>query len=357
MSRFARSCRTALSALALLAVGVTPACVERAGGDGPIGAGDSGAGTKRLVGVTLEAPAPLQGFETAYDVAAAMHLPEAAAEESLVLHNVFRLSAQVISGSEPVGDEGLAALAAMGVRTVVSVDGKVPDADAAARHGLRYVHVPILYSGIDRDQMLRLGKTFRELEGPFYVHCFHGRHRGPAAAAIGRMVVDGASREQALAEMRQWCGTSSQYEGLYRAVAAGEIAGAARTQAFDWDFATVAGIDGLRGAMVEIARSVDRLEVLEANGWRADPAHPDLDPQREAEILAGLFAQAEPAAVAGARPDDFRHWRDETTAELRQMQRLLAAVAASGTAAADASLARVKAACKACHAAYRNGSR
>ena len=63
-------------------------------------------------------------------------------------------------------------------------------------------------------------KTFRELDGPFYVHCFHGKHRGPAAAAaLGRIAVDGVPREQAIAEMRQWCGTSEKYEGLYRTIA------------------------------------------------------------------------------------------------------------------------------------------
>ena len=49
-------------------------------------------------------------------------------------------------------------------------------------------------AGINEDEIAMIAKTFREVEGPFYVHCYHGKHRGPAAAAIGRVALDGLGR-------------------------------------------------------------------------------------------------------------------------------------------------------------------
>ncbi|MEM6655987.1 MAG: hypothetical protein AAF596_09305, partial [Planctomycetota bacterium] len=71
-----------------------------------------------------------------------------------------------------------------GVRTLVSVDGARPDVALAAEHGLRYVHVPFGYDGIPREARLALTRVARDRQGGVYVHCHHGRHRGPAAAVV-----------------------------------------------------------------------------------------------------------------------------------------------------------------------------
>ena len=167
---------------------------------------------------TARPPAPLQVEGSAFALAGRVEIPKLAVEEHSDLHNVIKLSQQIVSGSEPHGRAALGKLRHMGIRTILSVDGKAPDVTGAQALGMRYVHVPIQYKGISEDQVSRIAKAFRELDGPFYVHCFHGKHRGPAAAAIGRVVLDGASRKVALAEMRQ-CGTAAKYEGLYRTLA------------------------------------------------------------------------------------------------------------------------------------------
>ena len=43
-------------------------------------------------------------------------------------------------------------LADMGVKTILSVDGKTPDVEAAKKLGMRYVHVPIQYRGITESE-------------------------------------------------------------------------------------------------------------------------------------------------------------------------------------------------------------
>src|SRR5438094_677830 len=81
--------------------------------------------------------------------------------------------------SSPDGDEGFHSLQQLGIKTIVSVDGARPEVDLARKYGLRYVHLPIGYDAVPREQALRIARAIRDLPGPVYIHCHHGRHRGP----------------------------------------------------------------------------------------------------------------------------------------------------------------------------------
>jgi protein tyrosine phosphatase (PTP) superfamily phosphohydrolase (DUF442 family) len=334
--------------LPLLALPVLLAAIAcRAGTEAPEGDAARGA----------DASAPMLLEGTAYDSAAKITLPERAPEEYPGLHNVYELSPNIISGSEPHGEEALEKLHEMGVKTIVSVDGKVPDAEAAEALGMRYVHIPIQYKGLTEDELERMSKTFRELEGPFYVHCFHGKHRGPAGAAVGRIVVDGVPRETAIAEMRQYCGTSSKYEGLYRDVATARIPDAAESAAFDYDFESKHQLEGVPGLMVVISRAHDHIEDLEDRGWETDPAHPDVDALNEATKLAQAFDSAcELGEVQMAQPDYvgwFESSRDRGADLVAALERLRAGDAAAA-AEASAAFGDVQINCSDCHKVYRN---
>jgi hypothetical protein len=241
----------------------------------------------------------------------------------------------------------------------LSVDGKVPDAATAESLGMRYVHVPIQYNGIDEDELLRIAKTFRELEGPFYVHCYHGKHRGPAAAAVGRVVLDGVPREEAIAEMRQWCSTSSKYEGLYAAVAVADLPGRAETEAFDFDFSPAHSFEGLRGGMVQMARKWDLVKAAEIRDWALDPGHPDVTPLQEAEQLHQIFASLSELEATNAWQDDFRAWLEQGRDGSERLLRALTECgkeAGEGPWRAEAATAYdlVAESCSSCHKAYRN---
>jgi len=294
---------------------------------------------------------PMRRVLNAYQSAGGVQLPDVTPEDHTDLHNVFRLSHDILSGSEPHSDAAFARIAAHGVRTILSVDGKVPDAETAGRHGMRYVHVPIHYNGISEGELSKIAKTFRELPGPFYVHCFHGRHRGPAAAAVGRLVLDGVSREQVLAEMRQWCGTSGKYEGLYLTLATAEIPSAEATDALEYDFSAEHRVEGLRGAMVGMARAYDHLQDLAERDWRMDPTHPDVDASNEADKLHELFAASTSLDETATGPEDLRGWLDSSVQDSRDLRD---ALAEHDGARADAALGRVAESCSACHKAYRN---
>ena len=56
-----------------------------------------------------------------------------------------QISRGVFSGAQPLHADHFASLRALGIDTLVSVDGAVPDVETARRFGLRYIHIPIGY--------------------------------------------------------------------------------------------------------------------------------------------------------------------------------------------------------------------
>ncbi|GIW97707.1 MAG: hypothetical protein KatS3mg111_1040 [Pirellulaceae bacterium] len=133
------------------------------------------------------------------------------------LHNLLRVSRLIYCGGEPTGEAAFADLARLGIKTVVSVDGARPNLELAKKYGLRYVHIPIGYDGISEAAGLALASLVRHADGPYYIHCHHGQHRGPAAAAVACVAAGVASGAEAVAILEQ-AGTSKSYHGLWRDV-------------------------------------------------------------------------------------------------------------------------------------------
>lgn len=131
--------------------------------------------------------------------------------------NLMKVSASVICGAEPVGSSDFAELKELGVRTVLSVDGAVPDVEAAKLQGLRYVHIPIGYDGLPAEAVQMMTRVMRDCERPVFVHCHHGKHRGPAAAALCAIAAGEINNEGGLRILEE-AGTSRDYAGLWRDV-------------------------------------------------------------------------------------------------------------------------------------------
>ena len=334
-----------------------------------------GSCTSDLARTTLPPTAqPLVGVRDAFASASEVQLPAQEPINDCGLRNAFRLSENIYSGSEPNSAEAFGRLQAWGVKTVISVDGKAPDVEAAARHGLRYVHLPLHYKGIEAEILARLVKTFREMPRPFYVHCFHGRHRGPAAAAVGRLVLDGVSRETALAEMRQWCGTSSTYSGLYGSIARAELPSPQQSASLDWDFPSRHPVRAFRASMADLARCYDDLMLCKEQHWEASADHPDLEPAREAERMVELLRGISLLEEIRNSDADQRKWIANSLAAARDLAQAVSDVTdPSGPIDAQAdigsfdfflgsepdgraqeALARLSSNCTACHRANRN---
>jgi protein tyrosine phosphatase (PTP) superfamily phosphohydrolase (DUF442 family) len=140
------------------------------------------------------------------------------------IENVYQVTEGLLSGGTPENAAAFEKLKELGVTTIVSVDGAPPDLALAKKYGLRYVHLPVGYDGISEARKLELLKAWvsRE-EGALFVHCHHGKHRGPAAAAVIARQAHRWSADQSQAYMEQ-AGTAAKYRGLWRDVATCESA-------------------------------------------------------------------------------------------------------------------------------------
>lgn len=220
------------------------------------------------------------------------------------LGNLIEVSPGLWSGAQPAGEAGYASLAALGVRTVISVDGLAPDAAAAGRHGIRVVHVPVGYDGVEEGEGLRIARAVRDLPGGVYVHCHHGVHRGPAAACVAARRLGAITPERAR-RVLEVAGTAWVYAGLHRSVREAEAAGPGELDGVDGAFPAAAAVAGFTRLMGELDAVHERMKVLAAAGWRATAEHPDLVPARESRLYLDVWEDLarQPEAGAGrARP-------------------------------------------------------
>jgi hypothetical protein len=160
-----------------------------------------------------------------------------------------------------------------------------------------------------------------------------------------------------LAEMRQWCGTSSKYPGLYSTLGTAAIPPEATTASLEWDFPPAHRIEGYRHSMIEVSRAHDPLKYLAKRDWESDPEHPDIDAVNEAEKLAQALEAGNRLDEVAAKPADFRKWMEESVLESRQLHEELSAFRGGETAAlerANRAFDAVNNLCSRCHTAYRN---
>jgi len=271
--------------------------------------------------------------------------------EAAGVHNLAEVAPGLFRGAQPEGDGAFALLADLGVKTILTVDGSRPDVEGAAKHGIRYVHIPVEYSGITRGQQVLIAKAAIEIPGPLFVHCHHGKHRGPAACGIAWMARTGVSPDAVVADMRI-AGTDPRYAGLYgdvvafRPVTAGELAAVG-----DGDLVSVARLPDLTEAMVQVDMTFDRMKAVRKAAWRTPAAMPDVQPSHEARILAERFRELGRMEAAQAKPADFQAWREDAEKAAWALEE---ALGRDDGAAAGVAMDRIGTTCNACHDVYRN---
>ncbi len=134
------------------------------------------------------------------------------------IENFYEVASGLYSGGSPETAEDFAALAKRGVTHIVSVDGKPPLLELAKKHHLKYIHLPIGYGQLTDKTMAQIAASMpKNPNSQVFIHCHHGKHRGPAAAAIACQFTKGLSPDQAVAWLKV-VGTSPDYPGLYEAV-------------------------------------------------------------------------------------------------------------------------------------------
>jgi hypothetical protein len=275
------------------------------------------------------------------------------------VHNLFSIGTNVFSGSTPEGEEGFAALQKLGVKTIVSVDGAKPDVALAKKYGMRYVHLPHGYDGISTNLQLQLAKVGTELPGPLYVHCHHGKHRGPAAAAVVCMAKDAWTAEQA----KSWliaAGTSTNYQGLYDAVSSYENPSSEYLRSLPSDFPETAKVSGLIEAMVGVDERWENLKKVRTAGYLSPEDHPDIRPANEAVILWEHYREAQRLPDTVQLGTDLVARFKTAEDEAKEAERLLRLFANDQKpdvrAQLDKSFDAMQKTCASCHKAFRDVS-
>jgi protein tyrosine phosphatase (PTP) superfamily phosphohydrolase (DUF442 family) len=268
------------------------------------------------------------------------------------LHNVYRITDKLYSGSSPDGDEGFRSLERLGIKTVISVDGARPDVSTAHSHSLRYVHIPFGYDGIPPEQILRLAKAVRDLPGPIYIHCHHGMHRGPAAASAIHLCLDKTCTvDQALAEMRR-AGTDPHYSGLYAVPRTLVRPTSADLDRIASDFPEVARVPDLAQCMVGIDGRWDNLKQIRAADWKAPANHQDLDSAHEALMLRESFQEALRLTKGHNQPAEVGQWLTAAAEKASSLERDLRTGAEHSVR--EKAFQQISTSCTHCHAKYRD---
>ncbi len=286
------------------------------------------------------------GSHPVADVGQAFAAPVALNKEPLA--RLLQLSPNVFSGAQPHGANAFATLAALGVKTVVCVDSARPDVALAEQAGLRYVHIPIGYDGISEQQGDAFAHLMATVEAPVYFHCHHGKHRGPAAAAIALRAETGCSGEVAL-EVLKIAGTSHDYPGLWRDVAAWSPPRPGKELP---ELVAVAKVDDFAAGMAQLDRTWDNVKDLRRAGWQSPEQHPDLSLLHEAEILVQeLEGCAGNLSVEQGQDPVLSRGMDEALSFARALQ---SAAQNRKVDLLEQSYRDLRASCTDCHHDYRN---
>jgi len=274
--------------------------------------------------------------------------PEIKPIQARGLENAFALSTNLFSGSAPEGDEGFDALTKLGVKTIITVDGARPDVERAHAHAMRYIHLPHGYDGIPVPTQLELIKAVQTAQVPIYIHCHHGQHRGPAAAAVVCM----ANQNWSPAEAEAWlhvAGTGTNYQGLYATVRDFKKPARSVLDAVPAKFSEARKPAGIVDSMVSLDETLDRIKSL-----RSSPASsgPDNHLLNEATLLREHFRETQRLPGAEKRGPEFL--RKLAAAEDRASTFEQSLSSSSDAVAANRAFEALSDTCVSCHRLYRD---
>lgn len=272
------------------------------------------------------------------------------------LDNVLYVADKLYSGGSPEGDAGFESLQKLGIKTIISVDGARPDLARAKKVGMRYVHLPIGYDGVSQDQAMKLAKAVRDLPAPIYLHCHHGKHRSPGAAAAIVMCLDEKCTVNQAVDIMKRAGTDPRYSGLYASPKELRRPTSAELDQLKVDFPEAARIPALAEAMVHIDHHWENLIHIRKAGWKVPKNHPDLDPPHEALQLMEHFRELTREKSIQKRPADFKTWLTDAESAARDLEQLLhkAAKEQIDASAVEQAYQRSRMLCTVCHGTYRD---
>jgi len=267
------------------------------------------------------------------------------------LSNVVRVHRDIISGGVPDGAESFSELKELGIKTILSVDAMKPNIALAREYGMRYVHLPHGYDGIPMSRVVEIAKAFRDLPKPIYIHCHHGKHRSPTAAATGCVAIGMISQTDAMAVLKL-AGTNVGYQGLYDCVSKTQKLNLVELDSTSVGFLEVAPIPPLTEAMVSIDAIFAKLTFANKQGWPTNESH-----SSDALLLVEHYVEIVRSEDQTLHPPEFIELLKEGEIHVSTLERLIREeldATESNRLKVGKAIQSVDANCRECHARFRD---
>jgi len=274
------------------------------------------------------------------------------------LPNAIQIHDRVISGGQPVGELAFREISELGIKTVISVDGLKPAIELAKKFGLRYVHLPHGYNGIQQERIEELAKAVRDLDGPIFIHCHHGTHRSPAAAAAACISAGLIEPSEGLPILKL-AGTNENYKGLFESVGSAAKLNSEFLDQLSPDFPETAKLLPMAEAMVELDRTHDHLKRFAESGWKSLPDHPGLTAAYEALLLGEHFTEMLRMEFTSEQSEGFSKLLKESESDALLLEKAIRQWNTTGNSTSvpanvTEAFRRINTNCTNCHTQYRD---
>jgi tyrosine-protein phosphatase SIW14 len=113
--------------------------------------------------------------------------------------NFHRVDDKVWRSAQPEREDFLE-LKKLGIKEILNLREWHDDARKVGNTAMRLHKVPMDTGDLREKDLLQAVKILRDSPGPILVHCWHGSDRTGTVVALYRMVVNGWTRERAIAE-------------------------------------------------------------------------------------------------------------------------------------------------------------
>ena len=291
------------------------------------------------------APLLLLCLLTACSTTTLRKLPPKGPKPTMPVENLVEVRPGTFIGGQPTGTNAFHYLQSLGIKTLISVDGATPDVKTAKAYGMRYVHIPIGYSGIKDRERLSLIRASEEIKPPYLVHCHHGIHRAPTAAGIILMADLSTSKSEVKQMMRE-AGTSPSYKGLWESIDTFTPKNPEQTLP---ELQEITKPGELATAMADIDRHWDVLKLAKSHDWQSPPSHPDISlPHTGLLLHEGLV---ESQRLHQTNNQAFKKLFDKSIAASDQLHQ---ALKAGDQRAIRSRFNALKKTCTSCHTKFRD---